>query len=124
MAEDRLWGLRQAGRRLEWYVEDFLKLAKQLSWHDATLGACFHLGLDDETIRCDLPVCNYPLIELINLVLYLNGSNYEIEEIEKKFQSCHPVQSKARCVSPAHSTPGTPTYRTNGSNRLLSPKYP
>ncbi len=58
-AEDELWGLRQAGRRLERYVEDFLELAIQLSWHDTALGACFQLGLDDETIRCDLPMCDF-----------------------------------------------------------------
>uniref|UniRef100_A0A671R8I4 Retrotransposon gag domain-containing protein n=1 Tax=Sinocyclocheilus anshuiensis TaxID=1608454 RepID=A0A671R8I4_9TELE len=105
MAEDKLRGLRQVGQKLEQYVEDFLELANQLSWHDAALGACFQLGLDGETIRCDLPVCNYPLIELIDLVLYLNGSNHEVEEIKEKFQSRR-----------------TPTYRTNGSNHpQLSP---
>ncbi|KAL0157120.1 hypothetical protein M9458_048366, partial [Cirrhinus mrigala] len=52
-----LWRLRQGGGKLEWYVEEFLELANQLSWHDAALGACFQLGLDEETIRSDLPVC-------------------------------------------------------------------
>lgn len=51
----------------EWYVEDFFELANQLSWHDAALGACFQLGLDNETIRCNLPVCNYPLMMQIKL---------------------------------------------------------
>lgn len=41
-------------RRLEWYVEGFLVLANQMSWHDTTLGACFQLGLDDKTICCAL----------------------------------------------------------------------
>ncbi len=58
-----------------------------LSWHDAALCAFFQLGLDDETICCDLPVCDFPLIELINLVLYLNCSNYEVEELKEKFVS-------------------------------------
>ncbi len=116
-AEDKLWGLRQAGRRLEWYVEDFLKLANQLSWHDAALGACFQLGLDDETILCELPVCDFPLIELIN------QSNFEVEEMKEKFQSRRAVPSEARSVSPAHPTPGTPTYHTNVSDRLPRPKY-
>ncbi|KAL0187025.1 hypothetical protein M9458_018695, partial [Cirrhinus mrigala] len=56
MAEEALWGLRQRGRRLERYVEEFLELANQLSWHDTVLGACLQLGLDHETIHCDLPV--------------------------------------------------------------------
>ncbi len=118
-AEDRLWGLWQAGRRLERYVEDFLELANQLSWPDTALGACFQLGLDSEMICCELPVYDFPLIEMINLILYLNGSNYEVEEIKEKFQSRRP-----RRVSPAHSTPGTPTYRTNSPDRLLRPNYP
>ncbi|KAL0195021.1 hypothetical protein M9458_008593, partial [Cirrhinus mrigala] len=108
-AEDPLLGLRQGGWRLEWYVEEFLELANQLNWHDAALGACFQLGLDNETIRCDLPVCEYPLIELINLVLYLNGSNFEVEEIREDY-----LFNKGSRVMPAHSSPGTPTCRTNG----------
>ncbi|KAL0192162.1 hypothetical protein M9458_010458, partial [Cirrhinus mrigala] len=52
--EDTLVG--QGVRRLERYVEDFLELANQLNWHDAALGVCFQPGLDNETIRCDLPV--------------------------------------------------------------------
>ncbi len=102
-------------------MEDFLELANQLSWHDAALGACFQLGLDNETIRCDFPTYNYSLIELINLILFLNNSKFEVEEI---FQSRHPAPSEARRVWPAHPMPGTSTYRTNGSDRLPSPKHP
>ncbi|KAI2647022.1 Transmembrane protease serine 9 [Labeo rohita] len=36
-AEAALWLLRQGGRKLERYVEEFLELANQLSWHDAAL---------------------------------------------------------------------------------------
>ncbi|KAL0153347.1 hypothetical protein M9458_051343 [Cirrhinus mrigala] len=122
-AEDALWCLRQGGRRLERYVEEFLELANQLSWHDAALGACFHLGLDRETIRCNLPVCDYPLIELINLILYLNGSNFEVEEMNED-KSRYPAPSGTCRVVSAHSSPRTPTYRTNGSDRLPSPNYP
>ncbi len=77
-AEDALCGLRQGGLRLEIYVEEFLEISNRMSWHDATLGACFLLGLDDETIRCDLPIGDFPQIELINLVLFLNGSDLEV----------------------------------------------
>ncbi|KAL0162266.1 hypothetical protein M9458_041662 [Cirrhinus mrigala] len=123
-AEDALVGLWQGGRRLERYVEDFLELTNQLNWHDAALGACFQLGLDNKTIHCDLPVCEYPLIELINLILYLKGSNFEVEEIREDYKSRHPEPSGTRRIMPAHSSPGTPTCRTNGSDRLPSPKYP
>ncbi len=78
-AEDKLWELRQVGRKLERYVEDFLKIVHQLSWPDAALGACFLLGLDSDTIRCELTVSDFPLIALIDLILYLNGYNFEIE---------------------------------------------
>ncbi|RXN04314.1 vegetative cell wall gp1-like isoform X4 [Labeo rohita] len=43
MAEDALWGLRQGGRRLERYVEEFLELANQLSWHHVSLGSNFEV---------------------------------------------------------------------------------
>ncbi|XP_058615240.1 beta-defensin-like 2 isoform X3 [Onychostoma macrolepis] len=75
MAEDKLWGLRQTGQRLERYVEDFLELANQLSWHNAALGACFQLGLDDVMICCDLPVWEYPLIAVVEVTNY-NYSRY------------------------------------------------
>ncbi len=52
-AEDALCGLRQGGLRLERYVEEFLEISNRMSWHEAALGACFLLGLDDEVIRCD-----------------------------------------------------------------------
>ncbi len=73
-AEDQLWHLRQGGRSLERYVEEFLELSFRVSLHDAALCACFQMGLDEETIRCDHPTCDFvSLFELINLILYLNG---------------------------------------------------
>ncbi len=104
-------------------MEEFLELANRVSWHDAALGACFQLGLDDETIRCDLPVSDFPLIELINLVLYLNCSYFEVEEIEARSKSRRPTPSGTRCVSPAHLPPGTPTYRANSSDHLRNPQH-
>ncbi len=74
-AEDALWRLWQGGLRLERYVEEFLEISNRMSWHEAALDACFLLGLDDEVIRCDLPVSDFPLIELINLIFFLNGSD-------------------------------------------------
>ncbi|KAL0182517.1 hypothetical protein M9458_021892, partial [Cirrhinus mrigala] len=113
-AEEAVTRLRQGGRSLERYVEDFLEVANQLSWHDAALGFCFQMGLDEDTIRCDLPVCNYPLIELINVVLYLNGSDFEVEECHR---SNRPTPSEARRVVSGNDTSGSPACRANGSAR-------
>ncbi len=119
-AEDALWGLRQSGLRLERYVEEFLELSNRVSWHEAALGACFLLGLDDEVIRCDLPVSDFPLIELINLIFFLNGSDEEVEEIPRPH---HPTPAGTRRISPAHPTPRPSAYLSNGS-RLPNPKDP
>ncbi|RXN20289.1 vegetative cell wall gp1-like isoform X4 [Labeo rohita] len=113
-AEEALTRLRQDGRSLERYVGDFLELANQLRWHDAALGFVFQMGLDEDMIRCDLPVCNYPLIELINVVLYLNGSDLEVEECH---MSNRPAPSEARRVVSGKNTSGIPAYRANGSAR-------
>lgn len=64
---------------------------------------CFQLGLDNETCMCD-----YPLIELIDLVLYLNGSDSEIEEIEEKFWSFRPAPSEACHILPSQPMSSTP----------------
>ncbi|KAL0194527.1 hypothetical protein M9458_008099, partial [Cirrhinus mrigala] len=115
----KLWCLRQGGRKLERYVEEFLELANQLSWHDAALGACFLMGLDEDIIRCDLHACDYPLIELVNVVLYLNGSDFEVEE-SQVFR--RPAPSQARRIVSVNTMPGAPTYRANDSDRL--PHHP
>ncbi len=108
-----VWGWRD--------VEEFLEISNRMSWHEAALGACFLLGLDDEVIRCDLPVSDFPLIELINLILFLNGSDEEVEEIPRPR---HPTPARTRRISPAHPTPRTSAYLSNGSYRLPNPKDP
>ncbi|KAI2666353.1 Retrotransposon-like protein 1 [Labeo rohita] len=123
-AEDALWRLRQDGRELERYVEEFIELSHQVGWHETSLGAVFVLGLDDETIRCELPTCSFPLIELINLILYLNGSDFEVEEVQSPIRSHPPVSSQTQRNAPACPEPRTSTYRVNGSNRQPSPKSP
>ncbi len=116
-AEDALWGLRQDGLNLERYVEEFLELSNRVSWHDVSLGACFHLRLNDKTIRGELHSGSYPLIELINLVLFLNGSDWEVEAIP---ESCHPAPAGTRSASPAHPMPRTSAYFSNGSPAYLT----
>ncbi len=102
-------------------MEEFLEISNRMSWHEAALGACFLLGLDDEVIRCDLPVSDFPLIELINLILFLNGSDEEVEEIPRPH---HPTPAGTRRISPAHHTPRTSAYLSNGSYHLPNPKDP
>ncbi len=102
-------------------MEEFLELFNRVSWHVAALGACFLLGLDDEVIRCDLPVSDFPLIELINLIFFLNGSDEEVEEIPRPH---HPTPAGTRRISPAHPTPRTSAYLSNGSYHLPNPKHP
>ncbi len=127
-AEVALCGLRQGGLGLERYVEEFLEISNRMSWHEAALGACFLLGLDDEVIRCDLPVSDFPLIELINLILFLNCSDEEVEEIPRPR---HPTTAGTRRISPAHPTPRTsrlPNHKDppclRSSSILLSPEPP
>ncbi len=110
-AEDRLCCLRQGGRPLERYVGEFLELSNRVSWHDAALGACFQLGLDETTIRCDLPVSDFPVIELINLVIYLNGSDWKVKKCKSRNHPAPPENCKA---SPIHPMPGPSTYMANG----------
>ncbi|XP_016099881.1 vegetative cell wall protein gp1-like isoform X2 [Sinocyclocheilus grahami] len=123
-AEDALWGLRQGGQRLERYVSGFLELSNRVSWHDTALGACFLLGLDDEIICCALPMGDFPLIELINLVLFLNSSDMDVEGVMRLPKSRHPTPAGMCHVSPAHPTPRTSTYPSNGSYRLPNSKFP
>ncbi len=107
-AEYALWGLRQGGLRSEEICgRVFLEVSTRLRWDDTALSACFHLGLDYETIRCNLTISNFPLIKLIYLVLFLNGSDLEVEVIP---ESCHPAPAGTRGASPAHPMPRISTY--------------
>ncbi len=63
----------------------------------------------------------FPLIWLINLILYLNGFDFEVKENSK---SPRLAPSGTSHVSPAHPMPRTPTYLTNGSDHLPNPRYP
>ncbi|RXN13938.1 reverse transcriptase [Labeo rohita] len=67
------------------------------------------MGLDENTIRCSFPVCDFSLTELINLILYLNGSNFEGEEEKKNECQSYPVPSKSHVTLPAHPMPRSST---------------
>ncbi len=69
-------------------------------------------------IICDLPMYSFSLIELFNHVLYLNGLNLEVEEIQSDH---HQVPPKNHRVSPAHSSPGPSTYPAKCSDHPSTP---
>ncbi|ROK10410.1 hypothetical protein DPX16_23777 [Anabarilius grahami] len=92
-AADRLIGLLQDGRSLERYVEEFVELAYVTNWPDACLKALFLEGLDESTIRFDEPADHFSLDDTINLILYLNGSKFVIEEVPPETRAVWPVRS-------------------------------
>ncbi len=107
--------------RTVWIWRDMWRnsLSSLTGWAGMTssLGACFHLRLNDKTIRGELHSGSYPLIELINLVLFLNGSDWEVEAIP---ESCHPAPAGTHSASPAHPMPRTSAYFSNGSPAYLT----
>ncbi|ROL53100.1 hypothetical protein DPX16_8042 [Anabarilius grahami] len=112
-ADERLCRLRQSGRPLERYVEEFLEVSYLVSWTDACLNAVFLMGLDKDVIRYNEPACNFSLVDSLNIILLLNGSNFEVDKIHKNQSPC-PAPSAAYRASPAHLTPEPCTYRFNG----------
>ncbi|KAI2647207.1 Streptococcal surface protein A [Labeo rohita] len=58
------------------------------------------------------------------LILYLNGSDFEVEEVQSPIRSHLPVSSQTQRNAPACPKPRTSTYRVNGSNCQPSPKSP
>ncbi|ROL50844.1 Opioid growth factor receptor [Anabarilius grahami] len=112
-ADERLCRLRQGGRPLERYVEEFLEVSNLVSWTDACINVVFLMGLDKDVIRYNEPACNFSLVDSLNSILLLNGSNFEVDEIQKNQSPC-PAPSATYRASPAHLTPEPCTYRFNG----------
>ncbi|XP_051719339.1 uncharacterized protein LOC127495915 [Ctenopharyngodon idella] len=104
-ASDRLCGCRQDGRSLERYVEEFVELAYLANWPDACLNACFLAGLDEDTIRFKEPACYFSLVEAINLILFLNCSDFVIEEVLDKSCDPRPVSSETPAAWPVRQLP-------------------
>ncbi|KAL0182050.1 hypothetical protein M9458_021425, partial [Cirrhinus mrigala] len=96
-AEDFLFNIQQAERPLEHYVEEFLSVVHLVSWSDATINACFQMGLnDDRLFRSIAPDdCHKPVAEFINYVLALCNSNYYVDVED----STLPPISKSDCSS-------------------------
>ncbi|ROL52097.1 hypothetical protein DPX16_5974 [Anabarilius grahami] len=98
-AANRLIGLFQIGRSLERYVEEFVELAFRTNWSDARLNALFLDGLDVDTIRFDEPEDSFSLSETINLILYLNGSDFFVDEVQDMCPS-RPVPPETQVARP------------------------
>ncbi|ROL47650.1 hypothetical protein DPX16_13365 [Anabarilius grahami] len=120
-AVDRLRDLWQDGRLLERYVEEFSELSWLLNWPDALLNACFLMGLDEDTIRYSEPAGFFSLVESINLILFLNGSDFEIEEVQEKTCLPRPVPSEKHAAWSVHPQPVSSTYPSSGSSHSVLP---
>ncbi|ROL53894.1 hypothetical protein DPX16_9594 [Anabarilius grahami] len=96
---ERLASLFQVGRSLERYVEEFVELAFLTNWSDARLNALFLDGLDVDTIRVDEPEDSFSLSETINLILYLNGSDFFVDEVQDMCPS-RPVPPETQVARP------------------------
>ncbi|ROL41149.1 hypothetical protein DPX16_2649 [Anabarilius grahami] len=116
-AVDRLWALQQDGRPLERYVEEFSELSCMVNWPDAPLNACFLKGLDEDMIRYSEPACFFSLVESINLILFLNVSDFEIEEVQERTCFPRPVPS----AWSVHPQPVSSTYPSSGSAHVVLP---
>ncbi|XP_048021312.1 uncharacterized protein LOC125252223 [Megalobrama amblycephala] len=82
------------------------------------------MGLDEDTIRYCEHTCYLSLVESINLVLYLNGSDFEVEEVKVEKYHPRPAPSETQVAWSAHSLPAPSTYPSNESVHLYPPAFP
>ncbi len=100
-------------------LKEFLELSKPGELARRCSRCVLPARLDDETIRCDLPWGDFPLIELINLILFLNGSDFEVEEIPK---SRHPRSSWNTAACPQLTPCQTPPPLSSEAAQSSSPR--
>ncbi|ROJ25359.1 Paternally-expressed gene 3 protein [Anabarilius grahami] len=110
---ERLASLFQVGRSLERYVEEFVELVFLTNWSDARLNALFLDGLDVDTIRFDEPEDSFSLSETINLILYLNGSDFFVEEVQDVCPS-RPVPPETQVARPVGQSPSSSACPSSG----------
>ncbi|ROL40947.1 hypothetical protein DPX16_11397 [Anabarilius grahami] len=122
-ALDRPCGFRQDGRSLERYVEEFVELAYLVNWPDACLNVCFLAGLDEDTIRFKELACYFSLVEAINLILFLNCSDFVIEEVLDKSCDPRPVSQETQVAWPVRQSPLSSACHSSGHSPgvLLDP---
>ncbi|ROI16625.1 hypothetical protein DPX16_22602 [Anabarilius grahami] len=74
------------------------------------------MGLDEDMIRYSEPACLFSLVESINLILFLNGSDFEIEEVQERTCLPRPVPSEKHVAWSVSST-----YPSSGSAHVVLP---
>ncbi|ROL41332.1 hypothetical protein DPX16_6730 [Anabarilius grahami] len=109
-ARNRLIGLLQDGRSLERYVEEFVELAYLTNWPDACLNALFLEELDESIIGFDEPDDYFSLDDTINLILYLNGFKFVVEEVPDMACNSRSVPLETQAVWPVRQSPSSSTY--------------
>ncbi|ROL55255.1 hypothetical protein DPX16_2867 [Anabarilius grahami] len=77
--------------------------------------------LDEETIRYFEPECLFSLVESINLIFFLNGSEFEIEEVQKESYSPLSALSETQVAWPVHQPPISFTYHSSGHSPMALP---
>ncbi|KAK2916425.1 hypothetical protein Q8A67_000799 [Cirrhinus molitorella] len=100
-AEEYLSTIRQDGQPLEQYVEEYVELSHLVIWSERMLSVCFLMGLDEGVIRFLSLDHSLPFFESINLILWLNGSDFIVEEVPR------PVPSHKLLSTPTHPKPAT-----------------
>ncbi|KAI2658594.1 Titin [Labeo rohita] len=86
-AEDWLSSICQDGRP-PLSVEEFVESSHLVSWSDRMLSVCFQMGLDEGVIWFLSPDRSLSFVESINLVFWLNGSDYIVEDVPHPVLSC------------------------------------
>lgn len=68
--------------------------------------ACFWMGLDHKLFQFLFPGHFYiPLVDFINDVLWLNGSDFFVKEIKEDNINHHPAAFRKHLSAPAHPKP-------------------
>ncbi|ROJ24006.1 hypothetical protein DPX16_23567 [Anabarilius grahami] len=106
-AVDHLIGLLQDGCSLERYVEEFVELAYVANWPDACLNALFLEGLEESTIGFVEPADYLSLDDTINLILYLNGSKFVVEEVPDSMCNSRPISPETWAAWPVRHSPSS-----------------
>ncbi|KAA0719385.1 hypothetical protein E1301_Tti006524 [Triplophysa tibetana] len=105
--------LRQDGRPLENYVEEFVGVCYRVSWSDQALNLAFVAGLDDILlVLVMLPDADeYRLEDFVNRVLQATGSEFCVGVTDEDLSGGRPVSVTGQGFVPAHlgSTPHSST---------------
>ncbi|ROK44355.1 hypothetical protein DPX16_5262 [Anabarilius grahami] len=108
--EDKRWNWQIGGMEVELKFDS-----------DSSLKSPFLKGLDEDTIRYIEPACFFSLAKSINLILFLNGSDFKIEEVQEKSYFPRPVPSETQAAWSIHQSPVSSTNPSSGSAHVFLP---